>query len=409
MKKILFCLLIFQSLLLSAQEQQQEQQLNQQQRSLTISASDTVVEHLMLPPGERGMEMPITLKLCYSETANTLTVIAESTGNIFGLQAGARYRNIIKRGHIFRRGGKFMAEKLPYDVEMDPNNTYRMGKLTRKSMGPLKVRKNYYFHRWIESDGMDARTAKTPLLGKQLVQVFSLAPGQDKATFSLRDIFTVERKGATPKKWKKLLLTLHHDINITYNLQILHDPCLDMEEKITAAKEQLQKLDEGLKKLNAEYSAENPLSPALYTAFMNHRDSLISAFPHQSQNSTCPELQETYDKYNELVESIMKQHRELNVPSAPAPAPSEVVGNLLGEKHLDANSLQFKARQLDELVGRWMLSKDGSERNNIRRQCQKIINDAAKLADGKVIKTDDQRHAVRTFQKALEFYRKNVR
>lgn len=397
MKRILFCLFCFLSLSLSAQELQ---------RSLILTANDTVVERLTLPPGESGMEMPLTLKFYFDETANTVTVIAESTGNIFGLQAGARYRNIFQRGHIFRKGGKFMVEKLTYDVKMDPTNTYRMGRETRKSLGSGDVRKNYYFHRWIESDGMDMRNAKTDILGRQMIQVFSLAAGQEKAKIALRDIFTVEHKGATPKKWNKLMLTLHHDINVTYDVELQHNPCFGKDDEINATKTMLQQLQDGLNKLSSDFPAKNGLAPAVYEMFMNRRDSLIALFPQKTQKSDCADLQEINDQYNKLVNDIIKQRRELNVP---APATGQVIGSILGAKRLDANALQFKARQLDELVGQWMINSDANERQNIRLQCQKIISDAAKLADGRVVDTDEQRRAVKTFRNALDYYRRTVR
>lgn len=399
MRKILSYLLLIFCLSLSAQS-------TQEIRSLSIVANDTVVEKLTLPAGERGMEVPVTLKFCFDETANTVTVIAESSANIFGLQAGARYSNIIQGGNLFHRGGKFMAEKLAYDVQMDPSNSYRVSKFTRKSIGKPKVRKNYYFHRWIESDNMDMRTAKTNILGKQMVQVFSVASKQEKATVSLRDIFTIDHKGATPRKWKKLLFTLHKDLNITYELQLVHNPCFGLDKEIDSAKTKTQSLKEKYEKLNSDFSATTPLNPPLYESFMNRRDSLIASFPQQLQKSDCADLQEVYDEYNTLVDKVIKMRRELNIPAA---SNAEVVGSLLGAKHLDANALQFKARQLDELVGKYMLTTDPNERLNIRRQCQKIVSDTAKLADGKVIKTDEQRHAVKTFQNALEFYRKNIK
>lgn len=399
MRKIILCLLCLLSLSLSAQTEP---------RPLTLSANDTVVERMTLPPGERGMEVPLTLKFSYDEATNTVTVIAESTSNIFGLQAGARYNNIFKKGHIFRVGGRFMPERLAYDVNMDPSNKYRMRKPTRKTLGKWKVRKNYYFHRWVESDNMDARTAKTELLGKQLVQVFSLAPGQEKATLSLRDIFTVERKGATPSKWKKLLFTLHQDLNIAYAVQIQHNPCFGKDEELAAAKATVQQLHERFVNLMDEYPATNPLQPAKYKAFMNHRDSLIISYPLQTKNSECPELHDVYEHYNSLVDSVITQHRELTVP-APA-ASGSVVGNLLGNsRSLDANGLQFKARQLDELVGRWQLATDLNERLNISRQCQKIVTEAAKLANGKTVTTAEQRLAVATFKRALDYYRRTVK
>lgn len=394
---LLYLLFILPALSISAQ---------QEQRNLLLSANDTVVERLTLPPGESGMEVPVTLKFCFDEAANTVTVIAESTGNIFGLQNGARYRNIFKSGNINHRGGRFLAEKLPYDVQMDPNNSYSMGRMTRNSIGTAKDRKNYYFHRWIESDDMDARSAKTPILGHQLLQVFSLANGQEKAKVSLRDIFTIEHKGASPSSWKKLQFTLHHDFNMNYNLQLQHNPCFGLEEKVAKAKVMVQQLKEQVNKLIAEFPANAPLRPAVYESFMNHRDSLISTFPLNNQQSDCSDLQEVNEEYNKLVNTVIKQRRELSVPTASSS--SEVVGSILGAKHLDANALQFKARQLDELVGQWMLNTDKNERLNIRLQCQKIISDAAKLADGKVLDTNEQRHAVKTFQKALEYYRKTV-
>lgn len=396
MRKIQFCLLwIFSCVSLWAQ---------QEQRSLCLSDNDTVVERLMLPPGEKGLEVPITLKFSFDEEANTVSVVAESTGNIFGLQAGARYRNLFKSGHIFRAGGRFIGENLDYDVQQDPNNKYRMGKPTRRTLGKGKKRKNHFFHRWAESDNMDMRTAKTELLGKQLVQVFSLSPEQKKANVFLRDIFTLNHKGITPRKWKKIRFTLQHDLNLKYELNIEHNACFGKAEEVTAVQTKIQQLKGQLEKLVTEFPANTPLHAMAYETFINLRDSLISTYPLQIQQSECAELQKVTDQYNGLVNSLIKLRRELSVP-----APTTVSGDLLGIRSLDANALQFKARQLDELVGLWQLTTSKEERMNIRKQCQKIITDADKLTAGKSVETQEQQHAVNTFRKALDYYRRTVK
>lgn len=359
-----------------------------------------------MPPGAQSDELQVTLKFSFDEAANTVTLTAESTGYIFGLQAGTRYCNIFKNGNLLRKGGLFMAERLAYDVSTDPSYSYRLIKATRKSIGKYKPRQKHYFHRWVASDDMDLRTAKTALQAKKLVQVFSLAPGQTKATIHLRDLFTMEHKGTRPRQWKKMLMTQYHDFNLSYRLTIERNSCFGKEGEVELMREKVNQLQKHLTKLQEDYPANEDLYPAAYETFVTRRDSLITTFPLIKQTSQCPDLQTAYDDYNNLASQLIQLHRNLHV--APSQT-GEVIGSLLKTKHLDANALQFKVRQLDELIGQWLLTTDKNERMNLRMQCKRIIYEANRLAEGKKVENETQRRALLNFSQAYDYYKRTIK
>lgn len=372
-------------------------------KKITLIDGDTVRTKIMLPADKTGRQTELHLAVCFCETENNVTVKLDGKRNIFGLQTSTRYRNVFKRKTMGGYGRTFMPDKLDYEVDMDNITKTKLVRRAKKTFG--RKAKNKFIHTWVESDDMEAVAAtKSTLVSRHMEQQFTLKAGQDTASFSLRDIFVTERKGLSARKSKKLLLTQHSDMNINFMIVIDRNPCIGKDKEINDALNTLHELQEGLATIQNNFAAmELPLE--LYRNFVAYRDNMLHKFPAKEINTTCEDLKLIWGEYNNCVDSLINTQREIKtIPGG------DVISSISGDiKAVDAGSLLFKARQLDELTATWSLSKDQHERLIIRQQCEKIIKDAEKQTEGRRTATDEQRNAVKTFKRALEYYNQTVK
>ena len=79
---------------------------------------------------------------------------------------------------------------------------------------------------------------------------------------------------------------------------------------------------------------------------------------------------------------------------------------LLGDG-VNARLLLAKAKQIDGLVSRYMLSSDAIERRDIINSCNTVIDEVDGLLKTQGVKTEEQRRALNVFREAQQYYKTN--
>ncbi|GEM_PF-5711183 len=373
---------------------------------LYLTHADTVTKKLTLPPDRQGREPVVELRLSFNELNNTVWVQLTSARNIFGLQSSNRYEEVFSKGYIFHYGGKFKSVNLPYEVNMDPKNKPRMKKYVMKEIGKYKKRRyKHYLRPWVNSTDMMTSEAPCDMLTTHLERVFRVHPGEDSTFIQLRDLFLLDHKGMSTRSYKKFVINQHLDLNLEYNLLLRRDPCLGKQAEIDSCTVRLAELRQAHATLLKAYPAGKALSAVDFDAFYAERDSLLRIYPMKDQNEKCIDLRELNISYNLCVDSIIAHQRTLKQ----AAIEGALIKSLEGAKELDAMNLMYKARQLDELTGLWLVAKTHTERQNIRQQCSRVMREAEKLKDGRKVVNDEQRNALNTYDRAMKYYSETVK
>lgn len=371
-----------------------------------LAHADTVSEKIVLPPDRKGREAEVELRMCFNEQNNTVWVSLASARYIFGLQSTARYEEVFTKGYFLHFGGKFTSINLPYEVTMNPKDKPRMKKWVRKEIGRYKLPRYKHFLRpWVSSTEMTTTENPCELLSNQLERVFKVRAGEDSVHIQLRDLFLIDHKGMSVKKFKRYVISQHKDLKADVTLLLHRNPCFGQEEEIEARKAQLQELRNAQGQLMKLFSSSKELPTDEYNAFYAMRDSLLQTYPRKMQTESCPDLQELDNSYNQCIDSIFSLKRQVKDD----PIKGALIANLEQAKELDALNLIYKARQLDELTALWMVTKTHAERQKIRQQCTRVLREAEKMKDGRKVVDEDQRKALEIYNKALKYYTETVR
>ena len=136
--------------------------------------------------------------------------------------------------------------------------------------------------------------------------------------------------------------------------------------------------------------------------FQELQKTLIDMFPKSSDSSACPVIQQARDQYNQMVDSI----QQMNV--AIVPSTSDVLAAVGGDegRAINAKLILSNARQLDNTVALWLVSKDEMEREDLVIQGRNIIKDTSAMIGNSRGQTPEEQNAVSLFRKAEQYFNK---
>ena len=66
--------------------------------------------------------------------------------------------------------------------------------------------------------------------------------------------------------------------------------------------------------------------------------------------------------------------------------------------------LMSKARQIDRMVSRWLISADPMERRDLESQCENLITEVNAMIGKNSGRTAEERQAIATFRAAERYY-----
>ena len=97
------------------------------------------------------------------------------------------------------------------------------------------------------------------------------------------------------------------------------------------------------------------------------KSTLLDQFKHKEISSDFTDIQVAWDDYHKYVESIGRM-------SCVVRSPEEVVVSA-GLTPESLTILLSKARQIDKMVSRWLVSTDLIERHDMEAQCENLISE----------------------------------
>lgn len=347
----------------------------------------------------------VTITFTYDQAESALKVVMESDKILHVFRRDAVYKDIIREWLLFKHR-RLNVFKLPYEVESPADADYKISKAMKRSFGSRKARRDYMFHQWDDvTPFKQINTGKFSMLNDRIEQTYKVEEGVDNFSFTLRDVMVLTHNPKKPKKYNNYLIENLKDFNIHYMVVLMKDPCYGMENEIEEGNKACEELKTELEKLNTSFPDGVAQSVDQLKNFQTMRNTLLKKYSRKDMESPCENLQKSWNEYNALVDSLTSMTCNLSSELAERAANSEMVLGLDGRTAgIDALGLLFKARQIDELVNAWKVTRNRKDRGAYKQQCEKIISDAEKQVVGKYAVTKEQKDAVNTITKAIEYF-----
>lgn len=358
-------------------------------KNITVSQDMAYTDHISLDGDV--IDKDIMVKFVFDEAANQLTVSLISHRMIFVFREDIRYKPLIK-------GRRIRPDMLPYVVNYDPSEQYRISKLFKATVP--KPRKKYVFHRWIEYEGLQPAPQEYAMVNDYISQTFDILKKRNSVVVRLRDVMLMNDVSKHLDK-RRYEIPFGRDLYMEYHVDILRDPCFGLDEDITSAKASLDGVRKSYRNLRRRLGNGIVDTQESLATFENLKEQLMEQYPHKDIQSPCSDLQEVWDAYNACADSIAR----LTCKYVPASAPKTAVfGSGSG---VSARMLLARARQIDAAVSRYLLSADPIERRDIIFQTENTIKSVHSAIGSQGVYTSEQRQALSVFREAERYFRNN--
>ncbi|MBQ8989874.1 MAG: hypothetical protein IJ067_09305 [Prevotella sp.] len=354
-------------------------------KEITVSQENSYTDHVSLKEDSRDMDLMV--KFVFNEEANTLTVSLISYRTLFVFWDQVRYKPTF-------RGRTLRPKMLPYVVESDPDDRFRVSKVLKWSIP--KPRKSYVFNRWNSYDGLQPTPQDYKMVNDYISQTFDILNKRSQVSVTLRDIFLMEHTDVRDYE-----IFFGKDLYTQYQVTIQRDPCYGKDEDIKSAQDAEKSIAAAYASINDKYGSGQVTSQESLKLFQEMQDLLISQYPRKEAQSDCPDIQAAYDSYNQYVESISRMTCRL-VTATSAGAASGLAGIL-------PKTLLLKARQIDQLVARWMNSRDVMERRDLVKQCDSVVKAGEADISSQGAYSAEQKQAVSVFREAVQYFNKTCK
>lgn len=354
-------------------------------KHITVSQDQAYTDHISLE-GD-ATDKDIMVKFVFDEAANQLTVSLISYRMIFVFREDIRFKPLIK-------GRRIRPDQLPYVVNYDPSDQFRISKLFKSTVP--KPRKQYVFHRWLDYEGLQPAPQEYAMVNDYISQTFDILKKRNSVVVRLRDVMLMNDVSKHLNK-RRFEIPFGRDLYTEYQVDIQRNPCFGMEEDIASAKAALDGVRKSYKNLSKRFGNGVVDSQESLTAFENLKEQILGQYPHKDMQSPCSDIQMAWDAYNEYTDSIA-QIKCRYVPSSTSRTEGDGVS---------AKILLARARQIDAAVSRFLLSTDPIERRDIIIQTEKTINNVHTIIESQGVYTTEQRQALTIFREAERYFKNN--
>lgn len=355
-------------------------------RDITVSQDQPYTDHVSME-GD-ATDKDIMVKFVFDEAANQLTVSLISYRMIFVFREDVRYKPLIK-------GRTIRPDQLPYVVAFDPSDKFRISKLFKSTVP--KPKKQYVFHRWIDYEGLQPAPQEYSMVNDYISQTFDIQHKSNSVVVKLRDVMLMNDISKHLNK-RQYEIGFGRDLYTEYRVNIQRNPCFGMEENIASAKAALEGISKSFHSMKEKYGSGTVSSEDLLTVFKELQATLKKQYPRKDTLTSCPELQQIFEKYNMYADSIARMKCKLVDTSAE----KGMLSNGVSER-----MLLSKARVIDSSVARWLLSADPLERRDIIKNIDNIIKTMNEDIKSQGVYTKEQREALSVFREAERYYRNN--
>ena len=352
-------------------------------RTISVGQGASYTDHLSLKEDVKDMDLMV--KFVFNEEANNLTVTLISYRTLFVFWDNVHFKPLIK-------GRKLRPDQLPYVVEYNPKDKFKVSKLFKASIP--KPTKEFFFNRWIDYEGLQPAPQDYKMVNDFISQTFDIQNKRDLVTIRLRDVFLMDK--IEKKKYNLYNIPLGRDLNLEYKITIMRNPCFGLDDELASAKKALEGITTNYATLSKRFG--NRLVPTQETKILldGLKATIQDQFPPKSVDSPCKDIQETWNKYNLYVDSIAALKCEVESVESTVAASSFSPDGL--------KILMAKSRQIDIIVSRWLMSKDPIECRDLISQGRRIIDEVNAMIGKRTGNTAEQQKAVATFRAAERYF-----
>ena len=351
-------------------------------RTISVAQGSSYTDHISLK--EDSKDMDLMVKFVFAEETNTLTVTLISYRILFVFWDNVRYKPLFK-------GRKLRPEQLPYVVEYDAKDKYRATKLFRATVP--QPRSEFYFQRWIDYEGLQPAPQDYKMVNDYISQTFDIQNKRTQVTVRLHDVFLMDK--VEKKKYNRYEIPFGRDLDLTYQVTIVRNPCFGQDEDISAAQNALKGISASYASLKGKYSSGVVGSQEALKIFEELKSTVQGQFPHKDVQSSCPDIQTAWDGYNHVVDSIAALKCVVQ-------SEDSVMRGFGSPETLTI--LMSKSRQIDKLVSRWLISDDLVERRDAVTQCENLISEVNAMIGKSTGYTAEQRQVIATFRAAEQYF-----
>jgi len=360
-------------------------------KTVTVSQGQSYTDHIAM--AKDATDKDIMVKFQFNEDANTLTVSVISYRTLFVFWDDTRYKNVFK-------GRWLRTDQLPYIATAEEGQHFRLSKALRKQLP--RPRKSHIFKKWMTYEGLQPQERDIKMVNSYLEQTFDIQNKRNEVVVGLHDIMLldVEKQSGT-----KTLYSIGSgaDLDTEYRVTIQRNPCFGLEQETENAKKALDAVTKSLNSLKKTRGKGTVSNADAKKAFDELKAALTAQYQHNNDSSACPAIQDCIDRYNLAVDTLSSMTVSIAVPDV-AKATEKVLGTKGSEKN--GKIVLANAREIDRKVARWLSSRDATERADLIRECQTIINDT-KLLIGSL--PQSQNEAARLFRQAELYFKKTCR
>lgn len=360
----------------------------QTMKTITVSQQTPYIDHLSLANDSRDKDLMV--KFTFDEGANTLTVSLISYRSIFVFWDQVRYKPAVWNGKVRQK-------HLPYVVEDNPDTKFKLSRQFKHSI-PIP-RQGHIFNRWITVEGLQPVPAPYKMVNAIVEQKFDIVGKREMVKVTLHDILLMDKKETRVGRPERYIINFSTDLNMHYQVLISRDPCFGMEEDIAASENACASAENAAQTIKDRFGSGVVNTQELLSVFEQMKELFLQQFPAHEGESTCPTVNESWEKYNSYVSEIAS----LQCKVGGVNNEGVVVGNGVNER-----LLLVKAREIDNMVSKWLLSNDAVERRDIVNICNETIGEIEALVKEQGIRTEQQRDALSIFRQAVQYYQKKT-
>lgn len=382
-KLFIIMLVLMQTIILRAQTT----------KIITLSSETSYTEQLSLKNDDKDMD--ITVILDFNEEKNTLTVSINASKMIFVFWDDTPYKTTVH--HRWLR-----PEKLTYVVSTHPQDRFRFVKEPRHKY--FRPHKNYIFKTWAKAEGMQPVETEKKMVNEYLEQVYNINAKDTVVSIRLRDILLMT-EGPQKGMRHDYNFIYGKDLNTKYQITLKRNPCFGQEEEIKIAQNNLDNIRKSYTIFHKKYGRGMVTSQEELNAFNDLRETLLAKYTKENSPSTCPDIQQARNHYNELIDSIQTITVTLQASATDA---LEVIGGAEGYA-INARSILANARLLDNTISQWLITRDDAERSDLDEQCSNIIKDTNVMIGNSSGHTPEEQNAIILFRKAVNYYKKTCK